>query len=88
MLRDGSQAGVRTLHGIIRGDEGQVARKHEVEARAGCEVRLELELAVEAKKYLLSSLKGVRAFRAQAIGVGRSLGLSEADIEEVLGPAS
>ncbi len=46
------------------------------------------ELAVEAKKYLLSSLKGVRAFRAQAIGVGRSLGLSEADIEEVLGPAS
>lgn len=44
------------------------------------------QLAVEAKKYLLGSLKGVSAFYPQACGVGRALGLSEADIVEVLGP--
>ncbi len=42
-------------------------------------------LVVEAKKYLLGSLAGVQAFRAQAVGVGRALGLSEADIDAVLG---
>jgi uncharacterized tellurite resistance protein B-like protein len=45
------------------------------------------ELAVESKKFLLGSLAGVSAFRAQAEQVGRSLGLSDADIASVLGPA-
>jgi len=43
------------------------------------------ELEREAKKFLLSSLAGVTAFRAQAVGIGESLGLSAADIDEVLG---
>ncbi len=43
------------------------------------------ELAVQAKKYLLGSLAGVEAFKAQAVEVGRSLGLSDADIADVLG---
>jgi uncharacterized membrane protein YebE (DUF533 family) len=42
-------------------------------------------LATDAKKFLLSSLAGVRAFRAQAMEVGRGLGLSEEDIAAVLG---
>lgn len=44
------------------------------------------ELAVEARKYLLGSLAGVSAFYEQAFGVGRSLGLDEEAIVEVLGP--
>ncbi len=44
------------------------------------------ELAVEAKKFLLGSLAGVNAFYEQAYNVGRSLGLDEAAILEVLGP--
>ena len=44
------------------------------------------ELAIEAKKFLLGSLAGVKAFYQQAYGVGRSLGLAEADILEILGP--
>jgi hypothetical protein len=46
----------------------------------------QVELAVEAKKYLLASLSGVQAFYSQAYGIGRSLGLEDADIIEVLGP--
>ncbi len=42
------------------------------------------ELAVQAKQYLLSSLAGVNAFRAQAEAVGKSLGLTDAQIAEVL----
>ena len=44
------------------------------------------ELAIEAKKFLLGSLSGVNAFYDQAYGVGRSLGLDDAAILEVLGP--
>jgi hypothetical protein len=44
------------------------------------------ELAVEARKFLLGSLAGVKAFYKQAFGVGLSLGLAEADIVEILGP--
>lgn len=42
-------------------------------------------LAVRAKKYLLGSLAGVKAFRDQAEDVGRSLGLSDEDIADALG---
>lgn len=42
------------------------------------------ELEVDAKKYLLGSLEGVRHYRAQAVAVGKRLGLSEAQIEEAL----
>jgi hypothetical protein len=44
-----------------------------------------LELEVDAKKFLLSSLSGVTTFRAQAVSIGQSLGLSDAVIDEVLG---
>jgi len=43
------------------------------------------ELERDAKKFLLSSLSGVTAFRDQAVSVGESLGLSAEDIDEVLG---
>ncbi len=43
------------------------------------------ELERDAKMQMLSSLAGVTAFREQAVGVGRSLGLSDADIDDVLG---
>jgi hypothetical protein len=42
-------------------------------------------LAVDARKYMLSSLAGVTAFREQAVAVGRSLGLSDEQIQDVLG---
>ncbi|MEE2828200.1 MAG: hypothetical protein VX498_03345 [Myxococcota bacterium] len=42
------------------------------------------ELAREAKIFLLSSLAGVTAFRAQAEGIGRALGLSSEDIDKAL----
>lgn len=42
------------------------------------------ELEVDAKKYLLGSLEGVREFRAQAVAVGRRLGLSDAEIDDAL----
>ncbi len=42
------------------------------------------ELEIDAKKYLLGSLEGVRHYRAQAVAVGKRLGLSEAQIDEAL----
>jgi hypothetical protein len=42
------------------------------------------ELEVDAKKYLLASLEGVRHYRDQAVAVGKRLGLSEAQIDEAL----
>jgi len=42
------------------------------------------ELAIQARQYLLSSLAGVSAFREQAEGVGRQLGLTPEQIAEVL----
>ena len=39
----------------------------------------------EVAKGLLGNFSGVRQFRNQAVEIGRSLGLSEPDIEEVLG---
>ena len=44
-----------------------------------------LELEIDAKKFLLSSLAGVTTFRAQAVSIGQSLGLSDEAIDEVLG---
>ena len=46
--------------------------------------RRRLELDREARMFLLSSLKGVTAFRHQAEAIGRSLGLSEEDIAGAL----
>lgn len=41
-------------------------------------------ITVEAKQWLLGSLRGVQAFREQAVRVGKGLGLSDAQIEAAL----
>ncbi len=69
--------------GRISGSEAswieRVSEQLEIDA-ARCK-----ELERDAKMQMLSSLSGVTAFREQAVGVGRSLGLSDADIDDVLG---
>ncbi len=52
--------------------------------RMGLSEERRAELEIDAKKYLLGSLEGVRQYREQAVAVGKRLGLSEAEIDEVL----
>lgn len=69
--------------GRISGSESKWIEEVSAELDIPAERRAELER--DAKKQMLGSLSGVTAFREQAVGVGRSLGLSDADIDEVLG---
>lgn len=83
------EAFLRTLQLMALADGRVSARESEwigrVASEFGVSAERQAELAVEARKYMLSSLAGVTAFREQAVAVGRSLGLSDAQIEDVLG---
>jgi hypothetical protein len=57
----------------------------DVSTQLGVDGERREQLALEAKKHLLGALAGVTVFREQAISVGRSLGLTDEDIAEVLG---
>jgi len=79
---------VRSLQLMALADGRISAREEEwiagVSGNLGVDAGRRAELAIESKKYLLSSLAGVSAFRDQAEGIGRSLGLSPEDIASVL----
>ena len=80
---------IRSLQLMALADGRRSGREDEwLEQVCGClgiseDRRAELE--TDAKKFLLSSLSGVTTFREQAVSVGRTLGLSDEDIDEVLG---
>lgn len=83
------EAFFRTLQLMALADGRVSAREREWMAKVGGELGISEErqdvLAVDARKYMLSSLAGVTAFREQAVAVGQSLGLSTEQIDEVLG---
>jgi hypothetical protein len=80
---------VRSLQLMALADGRQSSREEAWIDRAceclGIAAQRKDELEREAKKFLLSSLAGVTAFRGQAVSIGESLGLSADDIDEVLG---
>jgi hypothetical protein len=80
---------VRSLQLMALADGRQSSREEAWIDRAceclGIAAQRKDELEREAKKFLLSSLAGVTAFREQAVSIGESLGLSADDIDEVLG---
>ncbi len=83
------EAFFRTLQLMALADGRVSAREGQwianVAGELGIEASRQEALAIDARKYMLSSLAGVTAFKEQAVAVGRSLGLSDAQIEEVLG---
>jgi hypothetical protein len=83
------EAFFRTLQLMALADGRVSAREREWMARVAGELGIpearQAELSVDARKYMLSSLAGVTAFREQAVSVGHSLGLTAAQIEDVLG---
>lgn len=83
------EAFFRTLQLMALADGRVSSREREWMAKVARELGLSDErqavLAVDARKYMLSSLAGVTAFREQAVAVGHSLGLNDAQIDEVLG---
>jgi hypothetical protein len=80
---------VRSLQLMALADGRKSSRESEwIDRVCGClGISDERKDALErdARKFLLSSLAGVTAFREQAVSIGQSLGLSDEDIDEVLG---
>jgi len=80
---------VRSLQLLALADGQKSSRESEwLEQVCDClGISAERQTALErdAKMFLLSSLAGVTAFRDQAVGIGHSLGLSQEDIDAVLG---